>query len=91
MKIKKRMSQKEIAEKSGPVPSANKIEAMDDVPSANKVKGAELSIRANLSALKKQAKSPVPSADKLEVKEDVPQAKLPSSKYKQAIQKRLKK
>lgn len=88
MHLKKRMAQKEIVSKTGSVPSAD-ILGESAVPSASKIKGAELSVKASLASLKKS--SAVPSAEKYEAQEEIPAAKGPSSKYKEAIQKRLNK
>lgn len=88
MQFKKRKPMAEIVKKTGAVPSAD-LTGESAVPSANKVKGAELAVKANLASLKK--KPSVSSAEKVESQEEMPTAKGPSSKYQDAIKKRLNK
>ena len=89
MQLKKRKSMAEITKGTGEVPST-KTMGESAVPSANIPKGAELAVKANLSALKKVAK-PAPKMEAMEEEVVGPGIPVKSSKYKEAIQKRINK
>jgi hypothetical protein len=85
----------EIKKKSGLKMAQDRVKSSDvtlgtgSVPSSNAIKGAELEVKTNLNALKKNAS--VPSAIKVADVEEAMEAPSRSDEYKARIQKRLKK